>query len=50
MFKKTTICPNPENQKCNTCKGVRVNGALKNACAACALYKKYVAETVPSRN
>lgn len=50
MFKTTTICPNPENLGKDTCKGFRVNGTLKNDCAKCDAYKKYVEETVPSKN
>ena len=49
MFKKTTICPNPMNANNQTCKGFRVNGTLKNACAACDAYKAYVKESVPNK-
>jgi len=48
MFKKTTVCPNPTMENKGTCKGVREGGILRNACAACAAYKKYVNQTIPS--
>lgn len=47
MFKSTTTCPiNKNTKKEFSCKGVRENGTLKNACAACDAYKKYVSETI----
>lgn len=50
MFMKTTVCPNPKMEKEKVCKGVREDGVLKNACAACDAYKAYVKQLLPSGN
>ena len=50
MFKTTIICPTPANKGKDICEGTRVNGTLKNDCARCAAYRKYVEKTVPSKN
>jgi hypothetical protein len=52
MFKKTTICPTTkkdvaviEEQK-GICEGIRDGRILKNSCASCQAYKRYVEQTV----
>lgn len=47
MFSIKTTCPTPANKGKDICKGTRINGMLKNDCAICAAYKKYVKLTVP---
>lgn len=47
MFKITTNCPTPAKKEKDICKGTRINGILKNDCAICAAYKKYVKLTFP---
>jgi hypothetical protein len=53
MFKQTTICPtNPKVEVATIdagkpmCSGQRDGATLKNACAMCEAYRKFVKETV----
>lgn len=48
MFKKSAACPDTKKKvsRPSECNGVRIDGALKNACASCNAYKAYVQKTI----
>ena len=47
MFKITIHCPKGSASSVSFCEGSRKNGTLKNDCAFCPAYRKYLQEKFP---
>lgn len=47
MFVETAVCPKGEKREGTPCEGYRKDGTLKNQCAYCERYKKYVKSKFP---
>lgn len=47
MFKITIDCPKGSASSVSCCEGSRKDGTLKNDCAFCPAYRKYLQEKFP---